>query len=584
MSWDGSTRGRPQKEEESKRGKYDLERGARRRESERPPSAAVSSTETSRHKAIARKRLTSPSVVITRPGPAATITSGSGIRDGVRSGGSLNGSCATELIENVKEQWCAESGCCEEAYETTATAGVARKRRQAWGKKQDSTGDKPGFVSGGIGTEDVRFPNEEATGACYSPNPATNSAKEGFSRISPGDLCCRGAADLNETRCQGSGEEKETLSKRGEQDQEEQVIARLGRRILAHTAGEERLRRFVETLRVMSGANVANGGQVSGKDLLQASRDVGVTGSLTTGDLREIGRMFGNRRGGRVPLRTLVANLLVPQQQQECVRGKQQAMVTDAAITQGQGQQISSSPRRAVVTASSEREERHRSEEWVDKILDDEAVRKPQGRGTTARAVNRAGAVVTRETGISSVRSVSRCSDKGETSSRASSSGRRRLYGDNFAGQGRATRSAASRGRQRLEVNENRVRTAARQDHSVANGKIGVHRDSRATCKRGKRDDSDDGDDNNNNTQRQDSSSVRIDENVNNTVTVARNNHHEEDPIVELARIIFNPTCSLEGLIHVLQASKVWFCNCGAHLLRAMPKLGLVGKALAHKL
>lgn len=509
---------------EPKLSKYELEKGEGRRGSDRPLSAVVSST----------------------------ATRGNVVRGGVRRDGPLNNSCRVHTVENVKEQRSADRGCYERGNETTLSTGLTRKCRQAWGIEKDGPGDKAENVSGGIGNG-VLFPNEAATTTCFSPNPTTNSSKEDVSQTSPDDLylCCQGAANRDKTRCQEAREEKGTAAKISQDGQEEQIIVRLGRRILAHTAGEERLHRFVEILRVMSDANVANGGRVSGKDLLQASRDVGVTGSLTTGDLRDIGRMFRNRMDGRVPLRFLVENLLV-RQQQEGVRVKQQATVPTATITQGQDQKMSSSPRGAVVAASSSKKaERHHSKRCVDKILDGEVVSEQQGNGRKTRAANRAGAVVTREAGVWSMRSASTSPNKADTSSRASSAGHRGLCG------GLVRRSAASREcEKQLKVNAHDMGATEGKGHLMAKEKVSHHWDSRTTGIHEKRDNNDN--DDVNDTERQDSSSVRIDERVpNKNVVIARNNRREEDPVVELARIIFNPPCSLENLIHVLQASKV---------------------------
>lgn len=94
----------------------------------------------------------------------------------------------------------------------------------------------------------------------------------------------------------------------------------LRRQLLAH-AGEEGLRRFVETLRVMhpgggggGGAECVDAGLVSGRDVLQALRDVDAINCLTSHDLGEIGSIFQSRRDGRVSLRRLLRIVLHEEQ------------------------------------------------------------------------------------------------------------------------------------------------------------------------------------------------------------------------------------------------------------------------------
>ncbi|CAM9651008.1 unnamed protein product, partial [Ectocarpus sp. 8 AP-2014] len=356
---------------------------------------------------------------------------------------------------------------------------------------------------------------------------------------------------------------------------QEQLSSLLRRQTLAQ-AGEEGLRRLVETLKlthVTDDRRRKDGGgtgRLSGRDLLLALRDVGTT--LTSAELAETTKLFRQQPDGRVSLPVLLAGIRT----ESCGRQRrQQATAADVfseedmqpssnvlgtkEVETARGLPIEASPQRFPSGLPWENSE-HQSE-------------------LSKSCFPRAGWASNSEKGNSTaLLSTPRLSD--------SSTICELLQRKTVAVEKRARRNASrpqSQNTERLidDLQLHRARPGGGGDQSDGGSDEDANKvvvDSSAELLAGQ-----DPDSTPSAVPQQARRQCWGDDNIvceRACAVAAASTAAPEDDIADLARIVFNPPCSLEGLIHVLQANKIneqptiACAALGARLVQLRPGLG----------
>lgn len=225
----------------------------------------------------------------------------------------------------------AHSGSPPTAGTSTHRVASAFNRRCAWDKRVSDVGS----VDGGKGTgkssppgvqtslssresSPLLVPGSRAASGRGESHHKTNkstlsvgtspiSRKDGVALINKANDEPAGTRSLRTDRVL-SGEDR--CDQQGPQEEQDWLmLGRLGQRV-SEQVGKEGVRRLAETLRVMhlGDSNDGSGWRLSGRDLLQALRDVGGN-NLTSRELAHIGSVFRKQRDGRVSLQRFLDTL-----------------------------------------------------------------------------------------------------------------------------------------------------------------------------------------------------------------------------------------------------------------------------------